>query len=196
MTISDILTVEQGKYYRDNPVEFLRDMVLSDRGVELTELQVEIITSVWNDLIYTKKSNELGKTMSLALVAIAFIVLYPDAKVIMGGISEATVKCTIMPEVRKWVVGSKLEDLFELTPTVAHLKSDNSYQNFIQGRVAKDSEYEAFQGIMGDNLMMLVDDYTCIQNGHIKAMVGNLSSSEECNHHLGMVCRDFEGGGK
>lgn len=189
MAISDLMTVEDILYYHEHILEFIEVAILEPkskldgRKYELTWQQKEFIESAWNNKRTSVRSGKgVGKTCGIALLSVAFVALYPHAKVVITAPSSRTLKTATLPEIKKWIVGSHLEDQFELTAEKIYLKEDKSGNSFIEGRTSSKESPEALQGIHSDYMLLLVDEASNVPDPSIRAFINTLSAKHGKNH--------------
>lgn len=179
---ADLFSHEELLYYQDHVIEFIDDWIFKPKSLKdgreykLTSQQVQIIKAVWEFKRTTVRSGKsVGKTSALALVAIAFEVLFPEAKVFVTAPSMNTLTSVTMPEIKKWIVGSGVQDMFELTEQRAYLHEDKSGNSFIVARTASKNSPESMQGMHADNMLIIVDEASNVIDPIHRALDGTIT---------------------
>ena len=163
LTVNDLIPPELKAHYQLHPEDFIVDMIFGDRHVSrggdlyLSEQQLQIIHEiVYEDRISVVSGRGIGKSALLALVGIWFVTVWPRAKVICTAPGKPQLMSALWPEYRKWITGTPLQPLFEMTATKIYLKEDQLC--FIEPRTASKDKPESMSGLHEDSLLIQVDE--------------------------------------
>lgn len=195
MVRADILSAELIAYYRHHPLEFIENAILApkrkidEEDYQLSDQQKELIESIWfNKRTACRSGKGIGKTTSIALAAITFCTLYPKAKVVITAPSKSTLKTATLPEIKLWLEGSYLEDLYSTTAEKITLKEDKSGNSFIETRTASKESPESLQGIHANFMLLLVDESSNVPDECIRAFLNTLTAKKSFHkNHIAMI---------
>ncbi|MCP5006621.1 MAG: hypothetical protein GY941_22165 [Planctomycetes bacterium] len=182
MRRSDLFTELQLAHYQDNPLDFIEDFILVPQRVKrgenlfLADYQEDLIELLnKNRRVAISSGRGAGKTTSLALLAIWFQTVFSEAKVILTAPSSKTLKSATFPEIKKWLVGSGVGDLYEMTSERIYLKEDPSGNSFIELRTASKESPENMSGLHSPNMLFLADESSMIDPEVFRTLLNTMT---------------------
>lgn len=137
--------------------------------------------------IAIKSGHGVGKSTSLAWVAIWWALIKEDAKIPITAPSTPQLLLTLMPEIRKWI--AKLPKILrdEITPKSDEINFSNG--NFIALRTARKETPEALQGFHAKHLLFLVDEASGVDETIFEIIFGALSGASNAMIMVGNPTR-------
>jgi hypothetical protein len=156
--------------YPDDPVGFARDIL----GITLWSRQIEIVESVTrHKRVAVVSGHRLGKSWSLAILAIWFYCSFPKARVVIMAATDRQVNSIIWRAVRQLCRQARVP-----IPGYQNIKlramaglTDLSDFSEIKGYSAKTPE--AVAGIAGPSILYLVDEASGVPDEIFEAIEGN-----------------------
>jgi phage terminase large subunit len=158
--ISDEEFDELHEEYLSHPERFVSEVL----GATPWQKQVEIIQDVFKySRVAVKTCNSVGKSYIAARIAVAYLMLYPDAVVVTTAPTWNQVKNVLWREIRSTVKAAKEIGGIELTDAQASQTELNiDMKWYAMGRSV--SNPDNFMGIHSDNLLLIVDEAGGIDN--------------------------------
>ncbi len=185
LTISQLLPGELKTFYQQNPIDFINDIIFGERSKDkypetgelfLSDQQKLILsTIVYDDKVTIVSGRGIGKTAFHALVGIWYASVWDRAKVICTAPSKPQLMSALWPEYRKWIMGTPLQHVFELTATKIYLKEDPL--TFIEPRTASKDKPENMSGLHEDSLLIQVDEGSRVDDGVYHTIDGTLTGT-------------------
>jgi len=191
---ADMFSPDMIRYYRDNIVEFVHDVIFHKESVRnggklnLSNQQEDFLISMTKNRRVSRKSGRgIGKTAAVAFLCVYWLCIYPDStKFECTAPSFKTLKTALWNEILMWfdrsLVGPKYADLFELGQERISLR-ENRNGCFAEPRTAKDKE--SMSGIHAPNLMIIADEASGIEDEILDTLDATLTSGE--NNKIGLI---------
>lgn len=162
------------KRYQEDPVLFSSEIL----GFEPWDKQSELMHLVRSkNFVSCRSGHKVGKTSSMASIALWFITCFPRSVVVMTAPTASQIENQIWGEVRRlyrdaalrgFPIGGKMNE----TPWSGLRFAD---QRHLYGRSTKTKEN--FAGISAPNLLILVDEASGVSEDIFEAIFGNLASN-------------------
>ena len=162
--------------WRNDPLAFCREVI----NFEPTEQQAVIIDAVRSPgaWVTVKSGHGVGKTSTLACLALWFISCFDDCKVPITHPAHEQLKSTLWPELRKW--HSKMENPFrdsiEINSEKCFIKSRPD--RFIQARTSRPDNPDALQGFHAEHLLFLIDEASGVSTKIFEVAFGALTTAD------------------
>ena len=171
----EVRRVEQGIIrWRNDPLAFCREVI----NFTPTAQQAEIITAMrapgaW---VSVKSGHGVGKTSTLACLALWFISCFDDCKVPVTHPAREQLKSTLWPELRKW--HSRMENPFR---DAIEINSERCFirarpDRFIQARTCRPDNPDALQGFHAEHLLFLIDEASGVATRVFEVAFGALTT--------------------
>ena len=122
--------------------------------------------------ITVRSGHGVGKTGSMAVIAIHFLICFDGSQIGMTSNTEQQVQDIFMKEFAVWK--NKLPDSLAntLSVTVDHVKVEDTEDWFLRAQVARPEKPEAIAGLHGEYILILVDEASAIHAKVIETMKG------------------------
>lgn len=159
--------------FRENPDEFFHNVL----GVDFWSKQREIVLSVRDHRKTAVRSgNSLGKTFSIARIALWFMFAYPPAVVIDTAPTDRQVRNQFWREFRRAHAASK----FLLGGKLLKMQYDIDEDWYAIGFSTKDGDegMEKFQGWHGEHILVIVDEASGVSSSIFEAIQGALAGGK------------------
>ena len=162
--------------WRNDPLAFCKEVI----HFEPSEQQALIIDAVkvpgaW---VTVKSGHGVGKTSTLACLALWFISCFDDCKVPVTHPAREQLKSTMWPELRKW--HSKMEnpfrDAIEINSEKCFIKARPD--RFIQARTSRPDNPDALQGFHAEHLLFLIDEASGVSTKIFEVAFGALTTAD------------------
>lgn len=160
--------------WRDRPDLFAQEAL----GVKLLPWQVEAFRDVGlHDRNTWRSAHGVGKTTSLALLALWFISTRFPCKIPVTAPTAHQLEDVFWAELAKWFrrMPPPLRNQFELTSDLLYMKGRKE-ESFIVARTARREQPEALQGFHSENLLFLIDEASGIPDTVFEVAEGALST--------------------
>lgn len=156
------------KKYEGNPVLFAKEVL----GIELWDKQAEILTALCRPphRVLVKSAHAVGKTLMAAVFALYVYLIYDPSETIITAAREESLKDTLFKELRN-LYGNK-PGWYPRSNRI-----DTTAGHYIKGTVAKSGD--AFQGIHGDVIAIILDEATAVPAEIFEAAKGMLAGGEK-----------------
>jgi hypothetical protein len=190
----DMFDSKMLEYYRNHIVDFVHDVIFHKDSIRrgghlyLSEQQEDFLIKASKKRRVSRKSGRgIGKTFCAAALCIYWLCVYPsNTKFICTAPSFKTLKTALWNEILMWfdrsLVGPKYADLFELGAERICLK-ENRNGCYAEPRTAKDKE--SISGIHADNLLIIADEASGIDDIILDTLDATLTSGE--NNKLALI---------
>lgn len=185
--VSDILTEEQIEYYRKNPVEFLRDLVLSVKVSKeyLTEDNINAINHIMaggNSVV--PHGIDFMSHEVVIMCSLLKLLLYPFPKVLVVCSSNRH-KRIMIKMIEELIGGGVFNGLLEFRDSLIYLKSDKSSNTMINF-LPVFAEIEWYTGFCGDYMTTFITDACWISDEVINTLCNAMTG---VNNEVHMISR-------
>jgi len=156
--------------YPNDPVGFARDIL----GINLWSRQREIVESIiHHNKVAVVSGHKLGKSTSLAVLALWFYCSFPDARVVITAVTDGQVNRVIWREIKRFCRKSKvpIPGAKEINVLARSGLTNPETYSEIRGYTA--SEPEAIAGTSGSHILYLVDEASGVKDEIFEAIEGN-----------------------
>jgi|GEM_PF-5211215 len=184
----DIFTPEQLAFYQVHPIEFIEQQLLEPHSKAdnivyfLSDQQRELILSILhNKRTAASTGRGLGKTAAVAFLAIWFDTCFERAYVLLTAPSAKTLYSGLFTEVKRWLIGSNVECLFECTSTKIYYRGDLSGKTMIEPRTATKDSPEAMSGLHSPNQLFLIEEASRVPNVIHRTLINSLTDKSGNN---------------
>lgn len=161
--------------YARAPIGFVREVM----GVEPDPWQLEALRAVakGHTRIAIKSGHGVGKSCLAAWVLVWFANTRAPFKAAMTAPSSSQLFDVLMPETVKWfgVLPPSWRNLWDITSTHIRLKSDP--ECFITARTSRADQPEAMAGLHSNNILLVADEASGIDEAVYEAASGSMSSA-------------------
>jgi hypothetical protein len=183
----DVFTPATLDYYATHPVEFIEDMILEPHEERKGERQylsgqqkMVLNDLAWHGKLSVVSGRGIGKSALLALAGIWFVTVFDQAQVVLTAPSSKTLRSGLFKEYKLWLVGSYVQDLFEITAEKIYLKDEamlpqESVPSFVEMRTASKDSPESMSGIHMKSLLVQVDEASKVADDIIRTLVATLT---------------------
>ena len=171
----DNIFVEFIGKYRDDPVSFVRDILEQ----EPDPWQVELLEATLTERLCAVKSGHgIGKSTCCAWLMLHHMLCFYPQKTVCTAPTAAQLYDALFSELKSQVLRlpPALKNLFEVFSERITLKSDPS-GSFISCRTARKEQPEALQGVHSQNVLLICDEASSVDNSIFEAAGGSLSST-------------------
>ena len=171
----DNIFVEFIGKYRDDPVRFVRDILEQ----EPDPWQVELLEATLTERLCAVKSGHgIGKSTCCAWLMLHHMLCFYPQKTVCTAPTAAQLYDALFSELKSQVLRlpPALKNLFEVFSERITLKSDPS-GSFISCRTARKEQPEALQGVHSQNVLLICDEASSVDNSIFEAAGGSLSSA-------------------
>ena len=149
-------------------------------GVKYIEdWQAEVVTCLDEGVtkVSIKSGHGVGKTTLCAWLAIHFLLFRNDVKIIVTSPSQKQLKDGLIPEITKWInrLPPWMRDQLEITSDRVTRKPD-TLNNFISFRTARKENPEALAGVHAENVLIIVDEASGVDDVIYETGQGALST--------------------
>lgn len=178
-------------YYRDHPVEFMRQVI----GVEPTSQQLDLIALAVNpgSRVAVKSCTSSGKTATLAWLTLWFLICFPNCKMICTAPTAQQLHRVFRSELMLWHARMKapFKDFYEIMTDNVHIKGKKGLQfcSFVTGSA---ENKENLAGIHADKVVLMVDEASALDSDIFDTLLGTLSYGET---HFILVSNPVRGSG-
>ena len=191
--ISDIFSPEILAWFRQNPKDYIRDVILNPKS-ELdnkeygwTHQQEEMLDCLpHNKMITIRSGKGVGKTAFVAWIAQWFVSVFDHPKVFISAPSSGQINSALMPEIKRWLSGSLVQPIFTSISKKIYYPHDDTGHTFIEARTAQKDNPDAMSGMHAENMLIIVDEAsgvddeiltrlidTCTQKNNIIIFISN-----------------------
>lgn len=184
----ELLPPEAWHYYKTHPIEFIRAMILTphskSRGENLflSDQQIEVIEAMATDRHITVRSGKgIGKSALISFICIWFASCFDEAKIVLTAPSAATLRSGLFREVKKWVIGSFVEGMFEVTSERVYVDTEiieGSVPSQIEMRTAVKGNPESMAGLHEKNMLLCADEASNVPDEILHNLVSTLTSGD------------------
>ena len=166
-----MLTPEAILYYKDRPVEFVKDII----GATPDEIQSEILNSVANNQLTSVRSGHgIGKSALQSWLILWFMSTRPFPKIPCTAPTKHQLHDILWAEVAKWL-NPILKTEIEWTKEKLYMKS-NPENWFAVPRTA--IQPDALQGFHAEHLLYIIDEASGVKDDVFEPVLGSLSTSD------------------
>lgn len=166
-----MLTPEAILYYKDRPVEFVKDII----GATPDNIQAEILTSVAeNQLTSVRSGHGIGKSALQSWLILWFMCTRPFPKIPCTAPTKHQLHDILWAEVSKWL-NKGLKSEIEWTKEKLYMKS-NPENWFAVPRTA--TQPDALQGFHAEHLLYIIDEASGVKDEVFEPVLGSLSTQD------------------
>ncbi len=166
-----MLTPEAVLYYKDRPVEFVKDII----GATPDEIQAEILDSVAkNQLTSVRSGHGIGKSALQSWLIYWFMCTRPFPKIPCTAPTKHQLHDILWAEVAKWRTPA-IQSEIEWTKEKLYMKS-NPENWFAVPRTA--TQPDALQGFHADHLLYIIDEASGVKDEVFEPVLGSLSTQD------------------
>lgn len=161
--------------YRDDPVQFVRDILEE----EPDEWQQKVMNqSLKSRLLAVKSGHGVGKSTCAAWLMMHHMLCFYPQKTVCTAPTASQLFDALFAELKSQLIRlpPALNKLFEVFSERITLKSDPS-GSFISCRTARKETPEALQGIHSDKVLLIVDEASSVDDAIFSAAGGSLSGN-------------------
>lgn len=179
--ITSKLLLDAMAYWRLNPVEAVKDWF----GITPEDYQGEIINGILGPGSGSRESvksgHGVGKTSVEAFCAWIYLNTRANSRVVATAPTQSQLKDILWPEAAKWHQraqdrGIEIFNLWDINET--HIRSKDSPKTwFATARTS--NKPENLQGFHGDNILVLVDEASGVQQNVFEVIEGILTGADE-----------------
>ena len=164
-------------YYRDHPVEFIRQVF----HAEPTDQQIDLINLAvkGNSRVAVKSCTSSGKTTTLAWLTFYFLLCYPNCRGLVTAPTASQLFRVFRSELVLW--HNRMEpiiaDLFEIMAEKIFVKGrkDTQYCSWVTG---SPENKESFAGLHAAKVFIFVDEASALPSAIFDTLYGTLSSGD------------------
>lgn len=166
-----MLTTDAILYYRDKPIEFVRDIIKA----EPDKIQCNILNSVAeNQLTSVRSGHGIGKSAVLSWVLIWFMCTRPFPKIPCTAPTKHQLYDILWAEVAKWLNNDLRKDI-EWTQEKIYMKAYPENW-FAVPRTA--TQPDALQGFHSDYILYIIDEASGVKDATFEPVLGSLSTKD------------------
>ncbi|MCI8486050.1 MAG: terminase [Clostridia bacterium] len=166
-----MLSIEAILYYKDRPVEFVKDII----GATPDDIQGDILTSVSeNQLTSVRSGHGIGKSALQSWLIYWFMCTRPFPKIPCTAPTKHQLHDILWAEVAKWRTKA-IQSEIEWTQEKLYMKS-NPENWFAVPRTA--TQPDALQGFHADHLLYIIDEASGVKDVVFEPVLGSLSTQD------------------
>ena len=166
-----MLTKEAVVYYRDRPVEFVKDVI----GATPDDIQAEILNSVAvNQLTSVRSGHGIGKSALQSWLILWFLCTRPFPKIPCTAPTKHQLHDILWAEVSKWL-NPTLKTEIEWTQEKLYMKA-HPENWFAVPRTA--TLPDALQGFHAEHLLFIIDEASGVKDEVFEPVLGSLSTKD------------------
>lgn len=166
-----MLSTEAVLYYKDRPVEFVKDII----GVTPDDIQGEILESVANNQLTSVRSGHgIGKSALESWLIYWYMCTRPFPKIPCTAPTKHQLHDILWAEVAKWRTPA-IQTEIEWTQEKLYMKS-NPENWFAVPRTA--TQPDALQGFHADHLLYIIDEASGVKDVVFEPVLGSLSTQD------------------
>lgn len=164
-------------YYRDNPIEFVRQVFQA----EPTQQQIDLILSATqsNSRCAVKSATATGKTTALVWLTYYFLICYPDCKGLVTAPTSSQINRVFRSELVLWQrkMVAPFKSFFEIMNEKIFVigKKDTQFFSWITGSA---ENKESFAGLHAEKVVLMVDEASALPKEIFDTLYGTLSSGD------------------
>jgi len=164
-------------YYRENPVEFVRQVF----EAEPTQQQIDLIlTATKSDSrCAVKSATATGKTTALVWLTYYFLICYPDCKGLVTAPTASQIFRVFRSELVLWNrrMVTPFKDFFEIMNEKIFVKGkkDTQFFSWVTGSA---ENKESFAGLHAEKVVLMVDEASSLPKEIFDTLYGTLSSGD------------------
>jgi len=167
--------------WRRDPTLFVRSML----NAKPDEWQSEVMNAVANQDrgVSIRSGHGVGKTSCLSWLAIWWIAVHYNAKVVITAPTSAQLHDALLPEAKSWL--KQAPEGFQENFIVRADRIENSMdpqRNFISARTSRSEKPDALQGVHAEHVLLIADEASGVPEQVYEAAGGSMSA-----HHATMV---------
>lgn len=165
--------------YIDDPVAFVYDKIFHSEGahrggpLSVSKQQEEILSAVATSRRVTVRAGRgIGKSATLSWLALWWLSVFNQPKVIATAPSFPQLQSVLWPEVNDWRSKSLLKEVIEHNSKKMYIKG-NSSNAFAEPRTA--SKEESMLGLHAPNLLLLMDEAPGVEDKIYDNIAGSMT---------------------
>lgn len=160
--------------YHDDPVKFARDICQLD----IDQPQIEILTAVKNQgYVGVSSGHGIGKSTMTAVLIIWWMATRPDCRVVVTSNTATQLRTRTWSSVAEVLNKCLVKSWFEYTATKL-VKKGSEDTWFTICNTWSDNNFESFQGIHAESVLMIFDEASSIPSGLFEVAEGALTTRD------------------
>ena len=167
--------------FRKDPTLFVDTML----GASPDEWQSEVMAAVAEQKrgISIRSGHGVGKTSCLSWLALWWIAVHYNAKVVITAPTSAQLHDALLPEAKSWLQQAPegFREMFTVRADRIELLADPQ-RNFISARTSRAEKPDALQGVHAEHVLLICDEASGVPEQVYEAAGGSMSA-----HHATMV---------
>ena len=167
--------------YRKDPTLFVNTML----GAQPDKWQTEVMAAVakQNRGVSIRSGHGVGKTSCLSWLALWWITVHYQAKVVITAPTAAQLHDALLPEAKSWLKQAPegFREMFTVRADRIELAEDPQ-RNFISARTSRAEQPDALQGVHAEHVLLICDEASGVPEQVYEAAGGSMSA-----HHATMV---------
>tara|TARA_R110000823_G_scaffold60349_1_gene144311 strand:+ start:1325 stop:2737 length:1413 start_codon:yes stop_codon:yes gene_type:complete len=176
----DIFVKAQGQWKKD-PSIFVEKVL----GATPDDWQRKLMKAVarGDRGISVRSGHGVGKTSCLSWLALWWITVHQDAKVVVTAPTSAQLHDALLPELKSWLNSApdQYKELFIVRADRIEF-AFRPQSNFISARTSRSEQPDALQGVHADHVLLICDEASGVPEQVYEAAGGSMSA-----HHATMV---------
>ena len=169
------------KRFRKDPTLFVQTIL----NAEPDEWQSKVMQAVADGDrgVSIRSGHGVGKTSCLSWLALWWITVHYNAKVVITAPTSAQLHDALLPEAKSWLKQAPegFREMFIVRADRIELAGD-SERNFISARTSRAEQPDALQGVHADHVLLICDEASGVPEQVYEAAGGSMSA-----HHASMV---------
>ena len=167
--------------WKPDPTLFVKSML----GAEPDEWQSEVMAAVArrDRGVSIRSGHGVGKTSCLSWLALWWIAVHYNAKVVITAPTSAQLHDALLPEAKSWLqqAPEEFKEMFNVRSDRIELLADPQ-RNFISARTSRAEKPDALQGVHAEHVLLICDEASGVPEQVYEAAGGSMSA-----HHATMV---------
>ena len=169
------------KRFRKDPKLFVQTIL----NAEPDEWQSKVMQAVANGDrgVSIRSGHGVGKTSCLSWLALWWIAVHYNAKVVITAPTSAQLHDALLPEAKSWLKQAPegFREMFNVRADRIELLADPE-RNFISARTSRAEKPDALQGVHAEHVLLIADEASGVPEQVYEAAGGSMSA-----HHASMV---------
>ena len=169
------------KRFRKDPKLFVQTIL----NAEPDEWQSKVMQAVANGDrgVSIRSGHGVGKTSCLSWLALWWIAVHYNAKVVITAPTSAQLHDALLPEAKSWLKQAPegFREMFNVRADRIELLADPE-RNFISARTSRAEKPDALQGVHAEHVLLIADEASGVPEQVYEAAGGSMSA-----HHATMV---------
>ena len=174
--------------YNRAPIAFVREVLLTEP--DAWQIEALRLFARGHTRVSIKSGHGVGKSCMAAWAVIWFICTRAPYKVAITAPTSAQLFDVLWPEIGKWM--QKLPDAWRslFTVTADHITLKSDAECFVTARTSRPEQPEAMAGLHSQNILLVADEASGIDERVYEAASGSMSSANAITLLIGNPVRD------